>query len=157
MRLNKIITALLVAGMTAAALAQPVTTTAKIQTVYVRESRGLFYEKKLLTGAANKPLWAEVRMATETPGDVKTELVRVPANLPVEQGDVVSIRSGDESALTMNLIPEISRVTGVVARHDTLAAMTYGVVSPAPVLNLFVQAHSPWMPAPAAHATANGR
>jgi hypothetical protein len=151
MRLNKLITGLMIAGMAATTLAQPVSVTGKVETVYVREARGLYYEKKLLSGATNKPVWAEVRTATALPGEPQTELVRVPANLVVERGDVVTFRAGDETPLDMNLIPTMSRVTALVARHDTLAAMTYGIVNPAPAQNLFVQAHSPWMPAQAAN------
>jgi hypothetical protein len=157
MRLNKIITALLIAGTTAAALAQPVSVTGRVQTVYVREARGLYYEKKLLTGAATKPVWAEVRTEAALPGEPQTELVRVPANLAVERGDIVSFRTGDETPLDLNLIPSVSRVTALVARHDTLAAITYGVVNPAPAQNLFVQAHSPWVPAQAANIRSSYR
>ena len=95
----------------------------RVETVYVRESPDLFIEKKLLRKTAGKELWAEVKFAREA----ASELYRMPADVKVERGDVVATQAGDSILHTMNLVPQVNRVTELVAPHDTLMAMGFGL------------------------------
>jgi hypothetical protein len=145
MRFNKIFAGLLMAGATVSALAQSDGVTgnsmiSKVDTVFVREARGLYIEKKLLHRTASKDLWVEVRSASSLPGDPKSELFRVPADIAIERGDLVTMRTGDSTASNMNLLPESNKVTQVVAKYDTLMAMTFGLPKSRQMLSLFVAA-----------------
>jgi hypothetical protein len=98
-----------------------------VDTVYVREAKGLYIEKKLLRKIEHKELWVDVRFATALPGDPKSELFQVPADIAIERGDLVATRIGEPTLRSMNLLPVVSRVTRLVARHDTLMAMAFGI------------------------------
>jgi hypothetical protein len=145
MTLNKIFTGLLIAGAATSALAQsdsaidtPVIS--KVDTVYVREAKGLYIEKSLLRHIDGKQLWVDVRLATMVAGETASELFQVPADLAIERGDLVTTRIGDTTALSLKLIPEVSRVATLVAKSDTLMAMTFGHTNSKSALGFFITA-----------------
>jgi hypothetical protein len=145
MRAKRIIAVLLLAGIAAPGLAQSPSaagssTIGKVDTVYVREARGLFFEKKLLRTAGRNELWVDVRLATSLAGDPRSELFRVPEDIAIERGDLVTTQYGDSTPLALKLLPEPNKVTQLVARHDTLMAMTFGLPNAGRMLDLFVAA-----------------
>mgnify|MGYP001474701547 CR=1 FL=1 len=98
----------------------------KVQSVYVREARGLYIEKSLIRRPEGRELWAEVRVAQPASGGVASELAKLPAHVTVDTGDVVETRlvepvHGDVAQL------EVNRVIRVVAKFDTLPAMLLGL------------------------------
>jgi hypothetical protein len=95
----------------------------RVETVYVRESRDFFIEKKLLRKTAGKELWVAVNVAQES----KSELYRMPADVKIERGDMVATQAGDSKFHSMNLVPQGNRVTELVAPRDTLMAMSSGL------------------------------
>jgi hypothetical protein len=134
MRLNRIIAALLMAGTAVPAVSQSDSVAgdslvSKVAAVYVRESRGLYIEKKLLRTSGTKELWVHVRLATALPGEAAGELFQVPPEITIEVGDLVTTRSGDPTPRQMNLLPEVNRVTRVVAGHDSLMAIAFGITN----------------------------
>ena len=147
MKLDYIVWGLLLATGASPVLAQQPATansgalTARVETVYVRESRGLFIEKKLLKRTGEKELWAEVRIENPVRREYVTELAKLPANVAIERGDLVaaviteSTRPGSTQFAQSNRagiapFPEINRVTALLAKHDSLRAMLFGLNKP---------------------------
>jgi hypothetical protein len=95
----------------------------RVETVYVRESRDLFIEKKLVQKTAGRELWVEVNFAQES----NPELYRMPVDVKIERGDVVATHAGDSKLHANNLVPQVNRVTEVVAPHDRVMAMSFGL------------------------------
>jgi hypothetical protein len=147
MRLNIIIAGILVAVASAPTLAQSDSAAdnsmiSKVDTVYVREANGLYIEKKLLRKTEHRELWVDVRFATTPVGEPNSELFKVPADIAIERGDLVAARFGDPTPRNMKLLPETNRVTGLVAKHDTLMAMTFGLSNSKRVQGLFSEAQA---------------
>src|SRR5450631_46457 len=71
----------------------------KVETIYVRESRNLFIEKKLLRKTQSRDQWIEVRFDDGAP----RELFRMPADLSIARGDRVAPQAGDLTPRNMNL------------------------------------------------------
>jgi hypothetical protein len=130
-RFNKFSAVILISGvMAAAAQAAGVADNSmigKVDTVYVGEARGLYIEKKLLRKIEDKKLWVDVHRANSLPGMLDSELFQVPADMAVERGDLVATQFGDQTPRDLKLIPVENRLTALVARHDTLMAMTFGL------------------------------
>lgn len=147
MRLNKIIAGLLIAGAVVSAVAHADggagdAAVGRVDKVYVREARGLFIEQKLLQSSAGKEVWVEVR-GPDTVADKTTgEMFKVPVNLAIERGDLVATRIGDDSVheMNLNLIPIPNKVTQLIARHDSLMAMTFGLPKAPGMVELFMSA-----------------
>jgi len=159
MRLNKIIAGLLVTGAAASALAQSDgvkgdAVIGKVNTVYVLEAKGLYIEKKLLRKTENKEVWVDIRLATSIPGEPTGELFQVPADIAIERGDLVATRVGDLTPRIMGLLPEVSRVTLLVAKHDTLMAMAFGLSNSRRPQGLHANAQACWSPTRVADAGA---
>ena len=110
----------------------------KVDTVYVRQARGLFIEKKLVRKIEDKEIWVDARTADALEQHTGGEMFKVPSNLPIERGDLVAMRLGDESARALNLIPIPNQVTHLVARHDTLMAIAFGLPKTSPGLDVFL-------------------
>jgi hypothetical protein len=147
MKLNYFVWGILLAATTPSALAQQDVAnsgplTGRIETVFVRESRNLFIEKKLLKRSDSKDLWAEVRVENPVRNEYVTELAKLPANMNVERGDLVEAVIADSTvsgfaqlsqfspyAVAGGLapLPEVNRITALVARRDTLRAMLFGL------------------------------
>jgi hypothetical protein len=162
MKLAQNVMKLFLATFTASALAQGISAngnsvTGRVETVFVRESRNLFIEKKLLRPAAQKELWAEVRIASPARHEYVNELARLPENLLVERGDLVetliadSTLSGASQFASPGLyafsggvapLPEVNRVTMLVAKRDTLRAMLFGLYNPPPSRGLYTEAQA---------------
>jgi hypothetical protein len=138
MKLTKILAGLLMSGAVVSACAS--SEIGKVDRVYVREARGLYFEKKLLRRTEGKEVWVNVRGATMVSDKSTGEMFKVPADLAIERGDLVATRIGDESLRDLNLVPIPNKVTQLVARHDTLMAMTFGLPTTSPLLNVFMQA-----------------
>src|SRR4051812_33516213 len=115
-------------------------TVGKVDRVYVSEARGLFIDKQLPKRAAGKEMWVDVRGATMTADHATGELFKVPADMAIERGDLVAARFGDQSAraLDPNLIPTPNRVTQIVAPHDSLMAMMFGLPKASPLISAFL-------------------
>jgi hypothetical protein len=144
-KLNAMIVGLLVAGSAVSAMAfadgeSASTTVGKVDRVYVCEARGLFIDKKILRRTAGKEIWVDVRGATMAADHATGELFKVPAELAIERGDLVATQLGDQSvrALNPNLIPTPNIVTQLVAPHDSLMAMMFGLPKAAPLLSAFL-------------------
>jgi hypothetical protein len=145
MRLNKILAGLLMTGaiVSATAHADGVpenTAVGKVDAVYVREARGLFIEKKLLRHSEDKEVWVDVRGAATVAATTTGEMFQVPADLAIRRGDLVATRMGDASGLEFKLIAIPNKVTQLVAPHDSLMAMTFGLPKAPGMVNLFLQA-----------------
>ena len=96
----------------------------KVGTVFAREGTGLYIEKKLLRKVENEKLWADVHFATSEPGDVSYEMFKLPPEGPIEHGDLVMTKIGHRSDFAY-ILAEHNKVTMLVAKHDTLMAMTF--------------------------------
>ena len=145
MKLNKILAGLLMTG----AVISPVAyadggpgdaAVGKVDRLYIREARELFIEKKLLRRSEDKEVWVDVRTPATVASQTTGEMFKVPADLAIERGDLVATRVGDESGRFLNLIPIPNKVTQLVAPHDSLMAMTFGLPKSSPMLDLFVAA-----------------
>src|SRR5258707_671734 len=99
----------------------------KVGTVFVRESRGLYIEKKLLRKVENKELWADIHFETSRVGHVVYELFKLSPEAAIEHGDWVMTKVGDSSGLAYNILAEPNEVTKLVAKHHALMAMTFGL------------------------------
>ena len=146
MHLNAVIAGLVMAGSVVSATAyadgEPASDTiGKVNRIYVAEARGLYVEKKLTRHATGKDIWAEVRIAARVASDATGDMFKVPADMAIERGDLVATQVGDSSvrALNSNLIETPNQVTRLVAPHDSLMAMMFGLpqASP-PVLSAFL-------------------
>jgi hypothetical protein len=145
MKLEHIASGLLLAALAASAPAQNVDgnhLTGQVERIYVRESRSLFIEKKLIRKPAERELWAEVRIENPLRREYTTELAQLPQNVNIEHGDLVDTMITDASLLGVAQfsqprlyampsgpapLPEINRVTALLAKHDTLRAMLFGL------------------------------
>jgi hypothetical protein len=103
----------------------------RVETFYVRQSANFFIEKRLVRRAPNNEQWTEVRFAGPLTDGRTSEIVRVPDTAVVEQGDLVSTQLADKRDFVPGLVPEVNRMVSVVAKHDTLAAMIFGLPKPA--------------------------
>ena len=145
MRPEQLILGLLIAGAAAPASARGNDVSGdavigKVETVFICESKGLYFEKKLLRNTRGKELWAEIRFANSFPDDPDRELYKLPENTTIERGDLVATRNADPMPSVMKLLPEVSRVTQLIAKHDTLMAMSFGLSNSRPMKGLTVQA-----------------
>ena len=104
----------------------------KVETVYVREARGLYFEKKLVRRAEGKELWAEIRLPQPSSGGSSSELARLPADVAIETGDLVETRIVEPMPQNRALL-EVNQVIKVVAKHDTLPALLFGLFNPRPI------------------------
>ena len=143
MKLKKMIAGLLMSAAITpisayAGDAADISTVGKVDAVYVREARGLFIEKKLVRKFEDQEIWVDVRTATALADNAGGGMFKVPSELRLERGDLVATRVGDESARGLNLIPIPNQVTQLVARHDTLMAITFGLPTSSPLLNVFL-------------------
>ena len=132
MATHKWVIGLVVAGAVSAACAESGEATThgvigKVGTVYVSEARGLYIEKKLLKKIENKELWADVRFENSRPDDTNYEMFKLPPEATIEPGDLVNTKTGDNSALAFKLLPDPNKITQLVAKRDTLMAMTFGL------------------------------
>jgi hypothetical protein len=113
----------------------------KVVKIYVRESNNFYIETNLVRSIAGKQHWTEVRFAAPLADGRTSEIVRLPEATKVEQGDLVSTQLADKRDFIPGLIPEVNRMVGLVAKHDSLAAMTFGMPKPLPNAALpFLQA-----------------
>jgi hypothetical protein len=147
MKLSALISVLVMTGVAvsvARADGTPASDTiGKVSRVYVAEARGLFIEKKLTKHTGGKEIWVDVRSKSMVTNDEVGELFKVPADMAIERGDLVATQAGDSSvrALNSNLIATPNQVTRLVAPHDSLIAMTFGLSQAAPpVLSAFLGA-----------------
>ncbi len=145
MRIDRIVMGLLFASIAAAASARQNdadgnTVTGRIETIYVRESHRFFIERKLVRRTEGKELWAEVRFERLSQDDPVSELALLPANTGIEREDLVETRLAEPVPLIRGTLPEVSRVIKLVAKHDTLQAMLFGLSSPRRMQGLFAQA-----------------
>jgi hypothetical protein len=71
-------------------------------------------------------------------------MFKAPVDVAIERGDLVATRIGDDSVqeMSLNLIPTPNKVTELVARHDSLMAMTFGLPKAPRMVELFVSAKS---------------
>ena len=164
MRIDKIIAGLVFAAVTLPALAQQTaangdTLVGKIETIFVREARALYYEKKLLRKTDGKELWAEIRFAHQLQDGSRGELAQLPANSALERGDLVEIRVADMMPPGLPLLPDVTRVTSLVAKSDTLQAMLFGLPNARPRKGMLMEAQAciTTFPTYVASATANIR
>jgi len=131
--------------------------TGQVERVYVRESRGLFIEKKLVHHPEQRELWAEVRIENPLRGEYVTELAQLPENVNIEHGDLVDTRMTDATLLGVAQfsppsfyavpsgpapVPEVNRVTALLAKHDTLRAMLFGLKDSARRQSLVAEAQT---------------
>lgn len=145
--------------------------TGRIETVYVRASRNFFIEKKLLKKAPALEWWAEIKIENPLANEYTTELVQLPREFIVERGDLVeaSIPQAALSGLAplfqpvlyavprgVAPMPELGRVTALVARHDTLRAMLFGMKTRQPRSTVAASAQACFSPLPTALAYSNG-
>jgi len=144
MKLNKIFAGLFMAGAIVSAIAHAEepedAVVGKVGRVYVRECQGLFVEKQLLRHSKGKEIWADVRTPATVASQTTGEMFKVPANLAIEHGDLVATRYGDESGAYWNLISIPNEVTKLVASHDNLMAITFGLTKSASMVDLFLSA-----------------
>lgn len=160
MEIHNLMATLLVIAAPAPAMAQPDgmadnTRMGRVDTVYVRVATAFYVQKSLLRNSDKQELWVDVRPATSLSGDAASELFRAPADVVIERGDLVITRSGDPTARTTNLLSEVSRVTRLVAKHDTLMAMTFGLSNSNLAVDLFTEPQASRAPLqPAATGTA---
>lgn len=103
----------------------------KVETVYVREGRGVYFEKKLMRRTEGRELWADVRLPRPASGAASSELARLPANAAIETGDLVETKIVDPMPQNRELFA-VNQVLKVVAKHDTLPAMLFGLSEPSP-------------------------
>lgn len=103
----------------------------KVENVYVRQSNNFYIEKTLVRRPANNEQWTEVRFAAPLADGRKSEIVRLPDATTVERGDLVSAQLAEKRDFVRGLIPEVSRMVSLVAKHDTLAAMMFDLPKPA--------------------------
>lgn len=144
MRINQIVLGLLAAAASASAPAEPTnvgsnTITGRVETVYAREYPGCFIEKKLLRNTAGKDLWAEVRFGEQPQGGASTELARIGPDTAIERGDIVEMRLAESVPVIQGVLREANRVSRLVARHDTLQALLFGLPGA-------LQSQSPFIP-----------
>ena len=149
MKLDYIVWGFLLAAGASPVLAQQSATansgamTGRIETVYVRESRNFFIEKKLFKRPSEKDLWAEVRVENPARTEYVTELAKLPENVSIERGDLVealitepalqgSAQYARNIAGGIAPFPEVNRVTALLAKRDTLRAMLFGLNKPQP-------------------------
>ena len=97
----------------------------RVETVMVKEARGLYIEKKLVRKAEDKEVWVEVRFPGSGMNGAQTDLFQVPENATLERGDIVVAEVADQSPRVFSLIADVNRVTSLVARHDTLYALLF--------------------------------
>lgn len=145
MRLNNMLAGLLMTGaiVSATAHADGVpgnTAVGKVDAVYVREARGLFIEKKLLRHTEGREVWVDVRGAATVAATTTGELFQVPADLVIQRGDLVATQMGDDSGLEFKLIAIPNKVTQLVAPHDSLMAMTFGLPKAPNMVDIFLHA-----------------
>ena len=147
MKLSALISVLVMTGITVSAARADGTpasdTIGKVNRVYVAEARGLFIEKKLTKRTGGKEIWVDVRSKLMITNDEVGELFKVPTDMAIERGDLVATQIGDVSvrSLNPNLIATPNQVTQLIAPHDSLLAMMFGLppASP-PVLSAFLSA-----------------
>ena len=111
-----------------------------MDTVYVREAKGLFIEKKLLRHSEGREVWVDVRGAATVAATTIGDMFQVPADLAIQRGDLVATRMGDDSALAFKLIAIPNKITRLVAPHDSLMAMTFGLPKAPGMVNLSLNA-----------------
>jgi hypothetical protein len=111
----------------------------KVETVYVREARGLYFEKKLVRRTEGKELWAEIRLPQPSGGGSSSELARLPTDVAIETGDLVETEIVDPMPRNRALF-EVNQVTKVVAKHNTLPAMLFGLSNPRPIPGFHAEA-----------------
>ena len=164
MRIDKIIAGLVFAAVTLPAAAQQTpangnTLIGKVETIYVREARDLFYEKKLLHKIDGKELWAEIRSAAQMQNGASGELAQLPATVTIARGDLVEIRVAGMMPRGLPLLPEVTHVTSLVAKNDTMQAMLFGLPDARPMKGVLVEAQACSSPFPTylASAAANPR
>ena len=144
MRLNKFLAGLLMTGAVVAPVAhadgRPGNAgVGKVDTVYVREARGFFIEKKLLHHSEGKEVWVDVRSPETVVAETTGEMFKVPADLTIERGDLVATQIG-AAGRELSLIPIPNKVTLLVAPRDSLMAMTFGLPKSWPIVKLFLNA-----------------
>jgi hypothetical protein len=122
-------------------------TIGRVDAVYVREARGLYYEKKLMRGTEQKEAWVEVHFASSPPVGPESGLFKVPANISAERGDLVATRNGDATPSDMHLLPDVGRVTALVATHGTPMAMNFDNPDARRVPGLYTAARARSIPA----------
>jgi hypothetical protein len=68
-------------------------------------------------------------------------MVRLAEAATVERGDLVSAQLANKRELVPGLLPEVNRMVALVAKHDTVAALTFDAAKPAATTSL------PYVPA----------
>ena len=159
MRIAKIIVGLILAAVTLPAPAQQGAAIGKVGTIYVRESRDLYYEKKIVRRPEGKELWAEIRLPEQMQDGTRGELAKLPPNAVIERGDLVEIRVAASIPQGLPLLADVTRVTTIVAKSDTLQAMVFGLpgARPAQALSVEAQACTGFFPTAVASAAAYTR
>ena len=142
MRIVKIIVGLVLAAVTMPAPAQQNAAIGKVETIYVRESKDLYYEKKIVRRPEGKQLWAEIRLPGQIQDGTRGELAQLPANAVIERGDLVEIRVAESMPQGLPLLADVTRVTTLVAKNDTLQAMVFGLPGARPTQGLFMEAQA---------------
>jgi len=144
MKIFRLIIALLAAMAAMPVFAQTTETGAivgEVVKIYVRESANFYIETNLVRNARGKQHWGEVRFAEPLADGRTSEMVRIAEAATVERGDLVSAQLAAKRELVPGLLPEVNRMVALVAKHDSVAAMTFDAGKPASTTSL------PYVPA----------
>lgn len=120
---------------TAAALAQGCATESevagttqvgKVEQVYVEAYPGLFVDRALANVVGDRPAWASVAFARPLSDGRTTAVAMLERNSDVEPGDVVQMRFANPAGFDPGTLPGHNQVTALVAKHDSMAARSFG-------------------------------
>jgi hypothetical protein len=102
------------------------TPTGKVRGIYREASRGVLVEQ-LSGNAQGAALWADVDFGAASSQPRRRAMVRLPAGLEVEKGDLVEVRLALPPVRTGMLapMPEVSRATLVAAKWFTPRAEAF--------------------------------
>lgn len=128
MKLVRLLCLLCAAGAAAPVAAEDVV--GQVVDIYVRESVNFFIEARLVRESRGREYWTEVRFAEALADGRTREFVRLPEAVKVERGDLVRAQLAGRPDGFPGLIPEVNRMVALVARRDSLAAITFGARKP---------------------------
>lgn len=138
MKTFRLLCLLLAAAATAPVVADDLIV-GKVANIYIRESTNFFIEARLVRESRGREVWTEVRFAEPLADGRSYEIVKLSDTAKIERGDLVSARLVARRDTLPGLIPEINRMVALVAKHDSIAALTFGAPRPLPPA-AFVQA-----------------
>ena len=97
----------------------------KVEQVYIEAYPGLFVDRALASARGDQPQWVSLSFAPPLNDARRGVIAMLEKGSGVEPGDLVQVRLAGNAAFGAGPAPEYNRVTALVAKRGSQAALSF--------------------------------